>query len=396
MKKYYKILEVSENASDVDIKKAYRKMATKYHPDKNLENRAQAEEKFKEVNEAYEVLSDEEKRRLYDRIGDEGFKQQANMGGGGGFTDPFDLFSKMFNFGGGHSDMPDDDGINMGGQGQFPFSFLFGNGGLGGMGRGGNDNIEDIVIRKQTTLKSLYCQETINIEFDRQTFCVSCSSSGTKNGKKSVCKSCNGSGKIKMVNQIGMMIQQVITECSSCHGSGKFIEKGNECNICNGNGMIPEKINTTFKLEKSMIFEKHIKLPIHGNKNIKGKTGRVILMLDVKTTYNDYEIIRNGHLLKSINISLAEALTGFTINCPFIDDKMITLSKKGVTQPNTLLKVNRMGYENNTNLYIKLNVVFPEHIPENFTKMICSIFSKQTPEPIHMKTYVLENTTDKI
>ena len=387
MKKYYHILKISENADAEEIKKAYRRLAIAHHPN----NKEEAESKFKEITEAYEVLSNPSKRELYDQLGDERFKQSEQGGGAGGhpFTDPMDLFSQMFGFnmggGGGGFDVhsyPED---------QNPFSFFFGNGGGGGS-RGGSE-MEDIVLRKDVTLKQLYTSEVISIDFERQTFCIDCSSSGSKNGKKGVCKACNGSGRMKVVHQMGMMYQQVITECKSCGGSGQFIEKGNECRSCSGKGMIAEKVSTQFKLERKMIFEKSIKLPIPGHRNIKGKTGRVLMILQINPRYNQFEL-RGSNLFLKINISLVDALSGFTHTTDFIDDQKISFSRKSVTQPESVWKIPKLGFEPGSSCIVLVRVILPEFIPTHLINILKHTFEKDSTyndsDTENHRTYIME------
>jgi DnaJ-class molecular chaperone len=391
MKKYYSILGLDENANVEDIKKSYKKLAVKFHPDKNQNNKEEAEEKFKEITEAYDVLSDPKKKQMYDSLGDLQF-QQATQGGGGGahFTDPMDMFSKIFGFkmGGGMNGVDEFDE-----ESENPFSFIFGNGmggqpGFPGNRRNGND-MEDIILRKEVNLKQLYTNEVIQIDFQRQTYCIDCSSSGSKNGKKGICKSCNGSGRMKIVHQMGMMLQQVITECNQCNGSGKFIDKGNECLSCIGTGMINEKVNTTFKLDKKMIFEKNIKLPIHGHKNIKGKSGRVFLILQVNPKYKNFEL-RGSHLFTKIEISLADALGGFTHTTEFIDDQKISLTRNQVSQPGSLWKIPKLGFDNNSFLIVLVNVILPEFLPRNLLQSIKDTYNKQEPEIVLNRNYNID------
>jgi DnaJ-class molecular chaperone len=373
MKKYYQTLKIDENADAEEIKKAYRRLAIVHHPDKNQNNKEEAESKFKEITEAYEVLSNPSKRELYDHLGDERYRQSEQGGGGAGgqgFTDPMEMFSQMFGFNMGGA-FEEQFGTDNEQSPQNPFSFFFGNG--PGAGARGGSEMDDIILRKDVTLKQLYRNEVVNIDFERQTFCIDCSSSGSKNGKKGACKACNGSGRMKVVHQMGMMYQQIITDCRNCSGSGKYIEKGNECRSCGGNGMIAERVSTQFKLERKMIFEKNIKLPIHGHKNIKGKTGRVFLVLQVAPRYNNFEL-RGSNLFIKINVPLVDALAGFTYTTEFIDDQKISFTRKAVTQPGSLWKIPKLGFEPGSCCIILVHVILPEFVPVSLFNILKTTF----------------------
>lgn len=381
MKKYYSTLELDETASEQDIKRAYRKLASKYHPDKNLDKKDEAEARFKEINEAYEVLSDPQKKQQYDQLGDEGFAAAAS-GGGAHFTNPFQFFEQMF--GGAAGDA--DDG---GGFGASPFSFLFGGGG----GMGGRERREDdIVIRVPVTLKNLYCSDPVTIDYDRTTFCASCAGAGTKNGKKAACAACQGNGRVKVVKQMGMMIQQMVMDCGQCRGSGRSIERGNECGTCSGNGLVKERVTASLTLERGMAYSRKVVLSTAGNRNAQGKTGRVYAVIDLAPQHNEFEL-REQHLFRRIKISLENALLGFTLNLKYIDDQMITVTRKGVTQPGSVLVVSGLGFDRGGDLYLHVQVELPETVPRALAEKITNIYGKTAPTPIEGRTYVLEKDT---
>lgn len=209
--KFYDLLGVSPNASDSEIKKAYRKAALKYHPDKNPSE--EGAEKFKEASSAYEVLSDSQKREVYDQYGEEGL---SGAGGGAG------------GFGGG-----------FGGFGDDIFSQFFGGAGAGrptGPQRG-----RDIKHEIAVTLEEVYKGRTAKLALNKQILCKSCEGRGGKQGAVKKCTSCNGQGVKFVTRQMGPMIQRFQTECDVCHGTGDIIDPKDRCKVCQGKKVANER-----------------------------------------------------------------------------------------------------------------------------------------------------------
>lgn len=224
---YYEVLGVSRDASQGDIKKSYRKLAMKHHPDQNPDD-PKAEEKFKEIGEAYEVISDEEKRAAYDRYGHAAFKSGGGGGGGrGGFHDPMDIFSQVFGGGGGGS----------------MFDDLFGGGGGGGRrrDRSGKKRGSDLRYDLEITLEEAAEGVEKELEIEKYASCVKCSGSGSKSGSAGTitCSTCGGRGVVGQ--QRGIFIQQAT--CPDCRGSGQII--ADPCEDCGGDGrkQAPERVS---------------------------------------------------------------------------------------------------------------------------------------------------------
>lgn len=202
-KDYYEILGVSKDATDDEIKKAYRKLALKYHPDRNPDDPS-AEEKFKELGEAYEVLSDADKRAAYDRFGHAAFEQGGPAAGGGyaggGFQDPMDIFAQMFSGMGGFADM-------------------FGGAGRGGQKRSTKRPGSDLRYDLDITLEEAAKGCTKKLEIERLVTCKTCHGTGARDGKEAFksCPTCQGRGII--TQQSGFFVQQ--STCPTCHGTGK-------------------------------------------------------------------------------------------------------------------------------------------------------------------------------
>src|SRR3954468_15016677 len=211
---YYEVLGVSKTATPEEVKRAYRKLAVKFHPDKNPED-PQAEDKFKELGEAYDVLMDEDKRAAYDRFGHAAF---AQGGGGfrGGFHDPFDIFREVFGGAGG------------GGVGGGIFEAFFGGGGAG-VDREGRQRGSDLRYDMQITLEEAAFGVEKEIEIRKFDACEKCHGSGAEPGSRTVnCPGCGGRGQV--ISSRGFF--QVSQTCPRCHGTGEIIEK--PCRVCEG------------------------------------------------------------------------------------------------------------------------------------------------------------------
>lgn len=216
---YYEVLGLDKGASDGDIKKAYRKLAVKYHPDKNPDDK-EAEAKFMEATEAYEVLKDEQKRAKYDRFGHAAFDGGGGSGGFGGFGGAgFDISDALKSFMG-----------DFGG-----FEDLFGGGGRRRSASGGIPG-KDLQVKLPLTLEEIHSGVSKKIKVKRKEKCNDCSGTGSKNGERESCQQCGGMGRVRQVSQsfFGQMVQE--TACPACHGEGRVVK--DPCNGCAGQGEI--------------------------------------------------------------------------------------------------------------------------------------------------------------
>lgn len=216
---YYKILEVEKSASDKELKTAYRRLSKRYHPDKNPGDET-AHEKFVEVSEAYDILSDPETRKIYDRYGYDGVQKHKKGGGGFHQHDPFDLFNSFFG-GGGH----------------------FG----GGQRRG-----HDVNVKVAISLRDFYNGKTTEFQWEKQHICERCEGSGSEDGQVARCDSCGGRG-IKIIKQqlAPGMFQQMQTHCDKCGGRGSVIK--HKCPICHGQRVVKKATTVTLKVERGVL-----------------------------------------------------------------------------------------------------------------------------------------------
>lgn len=292
---YYDVLGVSRNATAEEIKKAYRRTAIKYHPDKNPGDK-EAEEKFKEAAEAYEVLSDPEKRARYDRFGHQG----VNGGfGGGGFSveDIFANFGDIFE--------------------NSPFSDFFGSSSSGR--RSARRKGTNLRIKLKLTLKEIATGVEKKIKVRRQVACKSCNGTGAKNGTSFVhCNTCNGTGQVKKVvhTMLGQMVSA--STCYACGGEGKIISE--RCGICGGDGTTLEEEIIPIKIPAGV--EDGMQLQMSGKGNFPPRGGVPGDLLIVIEEEEDPVLKREGiNVHYDLYISFVDAALGTSVEVPTIDGK---------------------------------------------------------------------------
>jgi len=290
--KFYDLLGVTPTASDSDLKKAYRKMALKYHPDKN----PSAGEKFKEISMAYEVLSNSEKRRLYDMHGEQGIKEGGGGGGGGGFHSPMDLFD-MF-FGGG--------------------------GGGGSRGPRGPRRTKNLMHQLSVSLEDMYKGTTRKLAFQKNVICTDCDGLGGREGAVQRCPNCRGTGMQVRVQQLGPgMMQQIQSVCHECQGQGERIDPKHRCKTCNGRKVTRERKILEVSVDKGMEDGQKITFSGEGDQEPGLEPGDIIIVLDEK----EHSIFkRNGiDLIMKMQISLSEALTGLKKTIQTLDSRTLVI-----------------------------------------------------------------------
>ncbi len=323
---YYSLLGVEKGASEEELKKAYRKKAVQYHPDKNPGDK-QAEEMFKKVSEAYEVLKDPQKRAAYDRYGHAAFTQGGGAGprgpggmGGGGFHDPFDIFREVFGQQGG----------GMGGGGGI-FDQMFGGGG-GGSERDGADLRYDLEITLEEAAKGVERE----ISFRRQHACERCSGSGAEPGsKKVVCPTCRGAGQIRRSGGIITFAQT----CPTCGGAGQKIEKA--CTACRGEGRTPQAAKVNVRIPPGVDNGTRLRSSGNGEAGLAGgQDGDLYIVLNVK----QHELFerQDDDLFCEIPIKFTLATLGGTLEVPTLFGKA-TVKVPAGTQSGTTFRLRGKG-----------------------------------------------------
>lgn len=304
---YYELLGVSRNADDSEIKKAYRKLAMKYHPDRNSNDKS-AEEKFKEIQKAYAILSDQQKRAAYDQFGHAGV--DASMGGGSGFGGFGDVFEDIF------------ENIFSGGRGQ------------GRQSRGHRGS--DLQFNVQLTLEEAAAGKQIEITVPRHIGCESCHGSGAKKGSTPKnCETCNGMGQVR-IQQGFFSIQQT---CPSCHGEGKVIT--DPCTGCHGQGRVRESKKLTVKIPAGVDNGDRVRLSGEGEVGSHGgATGDLYVQISVKA-HNIFER-QDNDLHCEVPISFITAALGGTIEVPTLEGR-VTLKIPAETQTGKVLRLRGKG-----------------------------------------------------
>ncbi len=337
---YYEVLGVAKGASDDEIKKAYRKMAKKYHPDLNPDNQ-EAEAKFKEANEAFQVLSDSEKRQNYDRFGHAGV--DPNFGGGAG---------------------------GYGGFGGFDFGDIFGDifGGFGG-GRSsarrnapqrGRDIGAELTISFEEA--AFGCEKEISLY--RTEFCPECDGSGAKKGSEvTTCPTCGGSGQVRTTQRTILGNMQTVSTCSTCGGKGKIVKE--PCQKCAGKGKVRKQRKIKVKIPAGIDHGQSISLGAQGDVGDKGApNGDLFVTVSVKP----HELFQRSRydVQCEVPITFVQATLGAELEVPTLDGKVKYNIPEG-TQSGTVFRLKGKGIpmlrrSGRGDQYVKVNVEIPKHL----------------------------------
>jgi len=348
---YYEVLEVSKDAGESEIKKAYRQKALKYHPDKNPGDK-DAEEKFKEAAEAYEVLSNSQKKQKYDQFGHAGLGNQAGGFGGGMSMD--DIFS---NFG----DI---------------FDGMFGGfGGFGGQRSGGGRRVNrgsNLRVKVKLTLDEIAKGVEKKIKVNKYVHCASCRGSGAKDGSSySTCQTCHGSGQVTRVANTFLGQMQTTSTCPTCGGQGQSIR--NKCVSCSGDGIVKGEEVISLKIPAGV--EDGMQLSVSGKGNAgprDGMPGDLIVLIE-EIEHND--LIRDGqNLIYDAFISFSDAALGTDLEIPTIDGKARIKITPG-TQAGKVLRLKGKGIPainsyGSGDLLININIWTPRVLTREEREML--------------------------
>jgi len=304
--RYYKVLECEQTATKSDIKKKFKELAIKHHPDKGGD-----EEKFKEINEAYSILSDEKKRSMYDKFGDDGLKTMDQ-----------------------------------------------------------EQDISEMMRRRE--VKRVFCDITLeecfigtikNVEFERMILCKSCGSSP--------CKKCDAKGIVMIKIQRGPFTQLVQSVCDSCKGK-KMTSTDAKCKGCHGKKMIKESVKKDIIINSSFDIDEDIILENEGDHVTETMKADVIIVFRL-LPHKDYKV-NDKNLILTLNINVFEALSGFTREVKFPSNKMLKIESENVINPTTKKVIKSMGLTKNHDLIISFNIDFPEVISKEQKTLLKQTF----------------------
>ena len=360
-KDYYEILGVNKNASKEEIKKVYKKLAKKYHPD--ISKDKSTEEKFKEISEAYAVLSDDNKRSQYDQFGHTGFDQRFTREDIFRNFDFTDIFGEIFG--------------NSSNETGSVFDIFFGGGHQRRQRRG-----SDIQYSLEVTLKEAVLGTEKDIEIQRSEICPDCDGSGAKDDSFMTCPDCGGTGQVKHTRRTPFGIMMQTTSCRRCGGSGKIMET--PCPHCN-QGFIKKTRKISVKIPAGIDHGNRIRIADEGNSN-KGGSGDLYIGVYVKP---DKIFEREGDdLLTTAQISFPKAVLGTEIEIPTLE-KTIKLKIPAGTQSHTIFKIRnqgvpRLNYYGRGDILVRVIIEIPKKLTRK-QKTLLEDFSKELGEKIKSK-----------
>ncbi len=355
---YYEVLEVSKSASAEEIKKAYRKKALQFHPDKNPDNK-EAEEKFKEAAEAYEVLSNQEKKQRYDQFGHAGMGGAAGGGfSGGGFRDMEDIFTSFGDIFGGH---------------------FGGFGGFGGGSRGGRrvSRGSDLRVKVSLNLKEIIEGVEKKIKVKKHVACDHCNGTGAKNGSSySTCSTCRGSGQVTRITNTILGQMQTSSTCPTCQGDGKIIT--DKCTHCAGEGIVRDEEVISIRIPAGVGEGMQLNVSGRGNAGRRGGINGDLLVVIGEEEHPDLQ--RDGNnLIYNLFLSFPEITLGTTSEIPTAEGKVKVKIDAG-TQPEKILRLRGKGIPDvngygRGDLLVRIHVWIPKRLNSEEKKTMEKLLS---------------------
>ena len=367
---YYEVLGVSKNATDEELKKAYRRLAKKYHPDANLDNKEEAEKNFKEVNEAYEVLSDSQKRRMYDQFGHDG---PAGFGGGNPGGGYYSYSSSGFS---GFEDFDLGD----------IFSTIFGGGAGRSSSRRNNGPIKgaDLRYNLDISFEDAYKGVEKEISISRDEKCNTCSGSGARPGTSSeTCKTCNGTGQIRQVQNTILGQMQTSRTCTACHGTGKVIKE--VCDTCKGKGTVRKVAKIKVKIPAGIDTEQSIVLRGEGEPGTRGgANGDLYIVVKIK---KHSIFTRKGNTVYcNVPITFTQATLGAELDIPMVDGQKVKYKIPEGTQTGSTFTIKGKGFKqisgsNNGDFVFTVNVQVPKRLSRQQRELLVELAKTMNEQP---------------
>ncbi len=352
---YYEVLGVSKNATAEEIKKAYRKKALKYHPDKNP-NDATAEDKFKEAAEAYEVLSNPDKKARYDQFGHSGLGNDFGRGGFGGSMSMEDIFSQF---------------------GDIFGSAFSGFSGFGGSGRSSRrvNRGSNLRIKVKLTLEDILNGVEKKVKVSKYVECKTCRGSGAKGGSSfKTCSTCNGMGQVTRVTSTFLGKMQTTSACPACGGEGKVIT--DKCTSCYGNGIVKDEEVISINIPAGVAEGMQLSLSGKGNAAARGGVpGDLIVLVEEKKHEN---LVREGNnLIFEHYVSFPEAVMGTTVDVPTLEGKARIKIEPG-TQSGKVLRLKGKGLPSinsygRGDLLVSINVWTPKSVSKEEKNILANL-----------------------
>lgn len=362
---YYEVLGLSKQAGADEIKSSYRKLALQYHPDRNPDNK-EAEEKFKEATEAFEVLSDDNKRARYDRYGHDGMKSGQDFHSYQNMNDVFSVFNQFFGGGGGNSIFDEFFG---GGQQRRSQS----------MGQPG----QDMRVRMQLTLEEIAMGVSKTLKIKKYCTCDSCSGTGAKGGSGYItCTACNGAGEVRQISRsmFGQFVN--IAPCANCSGSGKIIK--DMCGTCSGEGRITGETTETVDIPAGVSEGNYIPLRGRGNAGKRGgQAGDVLILIEEKD--HPHFIREQDDILFELVVSYPEAALGAKVQVPTLYG-VEEIQVKAGTQPGTVITLKEKGIKHlqaggRGHQHVHVNVHVPTSLSSEEKKILKELAQSEHINP---------------